>query len=331
MNLRLIAVILLTLLIPGELFSAAVSGQVIIWGTKLSSGEHYAETVAFDGKPIANATAISAGRNHALVLRADGSVVGWGINQYGQTNVPAGLRSAVAVAAGEFFSLALDSNGNVSAWGGTRIKPGEEENAVAISAGSRGHALALRRDGEVFSWSGKGGVVPRITNIVAIAAGGGDFERNLALRNNGTVVAWGDEYVPEGLSNVTAIAVGEYHSLALKKDGTVYGWGDNHCGQATGIESTNGQRRASGLVVHSGQVLSNVVAIAAGNQYGLFGIVSHHSLALKKDGTVVGWGRICGQPVTVPEGLSNVVAIAAGQTFCLAITTNAAVAERFRR
>ena len=72
------------------------------------------------------------------------------------------------------------------------------------------------------------------------------------------------------------------------------------------------------------------ISVAAGNQYGLFGIVSHQSLALKKDGTVVGWGRICGEPVIVPAGLSNVVAIAAGQTYCLAITTNSAVAERFR-
>ncbi|MBP9901237.1 MAG: hypothetical protein V9H26_05320 [Verrucomicrobiota bacterium] len=328
MNLRLSAVILLTLLIPGELFSAAVSGQVIIWGTKLSSGEHYAETVAFDGKPIANATAISAGRNHALVLRADGSVVGWGINQYGQTNVPAGLKDVTQVAAGAFFSLALHKDGKVSEWGLCPTNFGATEDIIMISAGCQ--ALALKRDSRVFSVSGKG-FVPGLTNIVAVAAGGGQYERNLALKSDGTVIAWGNGDVPAGLSNVTAIAVGEYHSLALKKDGTVYGWGDNHCGQATGIESTNGQRRASGLVVHSGQVLSNVVAIAAGNQYGLFGIVSHHSLALKKDGTVVGWGRICGQPVTVPEGLSNVVAIAAGQTFCLAITTNAAVAERFSR
>jgi hypothetical protein len=37
-------------------------------------------------------------------------------------------------------------------------------------------------------------------------------------------------------------------------------------------------------------------------------------------------------PVTVPEGLSDVVAIAAGaEDFCLAITTNRVVADRFRR
>jgi hypothetical protein len=35
-------------------------------------------------------------------------------------------------------------------------------------------------------------------------------------------------------------------------------------------------------------------------------------------------------PATVPAGLSNVVAIAAGESFCLAITTNRSVAERFQ-
>jgi alpha-tubulin suppressor-like RCC1 family protein len=243
--------------------------------------------------------------------------------------MPVGLKNLVAVAAGAFFSLALDSDGNVSARGDTPIKSAEVKDVIAISAGCR--ALALKRDGSVFSWDSYPGSLLKLTNIVAIAAGGGQYERNLALKSDATVVAWGDEDVPAGLSNVTAIAVGEAHSLALKNDGTVYGWGNNLCEQATGIENPKGQRNASGFVMHSGQVLSNVVAIAAGNQYGMFGMVTHHSLALKRDGTVVGWGRICGGPVFVPEGLSNVVAIAAGQTFCLAITTNSSVAERFRR
>ena len=48
--------------------------------------------------------------------------------------------------------------------------------------------------------------------------------------------------------------------------------------------------------------VDNVVAIAAGD---------YHSLALKSDGTVVGWGYNVNNQTTVPAGLSNVVAIAA--------------------
>ena len=39
--------------------------------------------------------------------------------------------------------------------------------------------------------------------------------------------------MPAGLSGVAAIAAGEYHSLALKNDGTVVAWGGNGSGQTT--------------------------------------------------------------------------------------------------
>jgi len=75
---------------------------------------------------------------------------------------------------------------------------------------------------------GQTNVPAGLSNVVAIAAGG---YSSLALRNNGTVVAWGPELpptvslimdkgiVPTGLSNVVAIAAGDRHSLALFNDG----------------------------------------------------------------------------------------------------------------
>ena len=73
-----------------------------------------------------------------------------------------------------------------------------------------------------------------------------------------------------------------------------------------------------GLVTIGGSILTNAVAIASGG-----GV----SMALKSDGTVVTWGFSPYNAQKVPDGLSNVVAIADG---CLAITTNRAVAEKFR-
>jgi hypothetical protein len=49
--------------------------------------------------------------------------------------------------------------------------------------------------------------------------------------------------------------------------------------------------------------LSGVTAIAAGYV---------HSLALKSDGTVIGWGRNDSGQITIPAGLNGVIAIAAG-------------------
>ncbi len=118
-------------------------------------------------------------------------------------------------------------------------------------------------------------------DIVQVAAYG-DF--TLALRSNGTVLAWGNnsdlqcEPPPEA-TGITAIDVGSGFSIALKDDGTVIAWGVNNYGQCDVPEG-----------------LSDVVAISAGR---------HYSLALKSNGTVVGWPSDMG----MPPDLSNVVAI----------------------
>ena len=58
------------------------------------------------------------------------------------------------------------------------------------------------------------------------------------------------------------------------------------------------------------------MAIAAGHA---------HSLALKTDGTVVGWGSVIDGQTTIPGGLSNIVAIAAGGAHSLALKTDGTV------
>ena len=42
--------------------------------------------------------AIEAGYNHTVALKSDGTVVAWGLNDYGQTNVPLGLTDVQAIA-----------------------------------------------------------------------------------------------------------------------------------------------------------------------------------------------------------------------------------------
>ena len=61
--------------------------------------------------------AIAAGDDYSLALKADGTVVGWGANNTGQTNIPAGLSNVVAIAAGCNHSLALKADGTVVGWG----------------------------------------------------------------------------------------------------------------------------------------------------------------------------------------------------------------------
>jgi hypothetical protein len=157
--------------------------------------------------------------------------------------------------------------------------------------------------GTVVGWGGEGlaDIPADLNNVVAIAAG--DFH-SLALKQDGTVVAWGRSSlgrldVSADLTNVVAIAAGFAHSLALKQDGTVVAWGDNFYGQST---------------VPPG--LTGVIAIASGND---------HSLALKNDGTVVGWGSKTSGQSTVPPGLTDVIAISAGNFQSLALKRDGTV------
>ena len=143
----------------------------------------------------------------------------------------------------------------------------------------------LTQGGIVVAWGDSGycSVPARSNSIVAIA----DM---LALKQDGTVVAWGptDEKwrnVPNGLSGVVAIAANISHYLFLKQDGTVVAWGQNQYGQCNVPAE-----------------LSGVIAIAAGYD---------HSLALKQDGTVVAWGGTNHDQCNVPGGLRDAVAIAA--------------------
>jgi alpha-tubulin suppressor-like RCC1 family protein len=100
------------------------------------------------------------------------------------------------------------------------------------------------------------------------------------------------------ITNAVAIAAGDGHALALLSDGRVLGAGKNYLGQAFAgngeiggwVGITNSQsfrfessylRDGEGLVSLAGQTLAGVKTIATG---------VHHNVAVRKDGTVVGWG-----------------------------------------
>ena len=259
-------------------------------------------------KVVDETVAISAGY--------PGTLVAWGDNSYGQTNVPAAAQSGVtAIAVGSSHTAALKSSGAVVAWGNnnygqTNVPVAAQSGVTAIAVGSS-HTVALKEiNGTVVVWGdnsyGQTNVpVAAQTGVTTIAAGS---YHTVALKSNGTVVAWGagnsntgvfpnygQSLVPVAAqSGVWAIAVGDFYTVALTTNGTVVVWGDNSYGQ------TN---------VPVG--LSRVLAIAAG---------SHHIIALKKGGTVVAWGENNYGQTNVPVAAqSGVTAIAVGSSHSVAL------------
>jgi hypothetical protein len=140
-----------------------------------------------------------------------------------------------------------------------------------------------------------------LTGVTQVSAGS---YHSLALKRDGTVVAWGcnlegQARVPAALTGVIQVSAGGFHSLALKSDGTVVAWGWNDKGQST---------------VPAG--LTGVTQVAAGDR---------HSLALKRGGTVVAWGYDDEGQGTVPAGLTGVTQVAAGSGHNLALKSDGTV------
>jgi alpha-tubulin suppressor-like RCC1 family protein len=271
-------------------------GSVIAWGEndayQLGDGTNESRTTPVPVTALGTGVvALAAGSDHSLALKSDGSVLGWGLNQDGQ------------VGGGGFGSIYTQPVQVVGLGAGSGV--------VAIAAGAR-HSLALKSDGTVLAWGngnvgqiGDGGIDNRYTPtpVYGIGPGSGTTAisagsfHNLALRSDGTVLAWGYNIsgqvgngqtstrvtTPEpvvGLgvnSGVTGLAAGQDHSMVVKGDGSVLSWGSNLYGQLG--DGTNDQRTAPGptaLVAGSG-----VSRLVAGDV---------HSLALKSDGSLLSWG-----------------------------------------
>jgi alpha-tubulin suppressor-like RCC1 family protein len=220
------------------------NGTVWTWGYngegELGDGTIIQRTSPVQVAALNSVTNVAAGYYHTMAIKNDGTLWSWGKNNYGQlgnntlfnsvTPVQvSGLSGVIDVCPGEEFTVALKSDGTVWSWGrgiegqlgdGTvsqKIVPVRVScgvNAVAIAAG-RQHALLLRSDGTVWAWGQN--TYGQVGNGIFTPSGGSP------------------QFIPAqviNLSNVIAIAAGEYHSMAIKNDGTIWAWGYNIEGQA---------------------------------------------------------------------------------------------------
>jgi Regulator of Chromosome Condensation (RCC1) repeat protein/Ig-like domain-containing protein/immunoglobulin I-set domain protein len=319
-----------TIAIPGTNSTLALSN------IQPSQSGYYRVTITNQFGSISSTARVS-------VLNPISSVVSWGDNSGGQTNVPLGLNDIVGIAGGDYHSLALHEDGTLLAWGyngdGQTTVPTNALRFVSIAAGA-GHNLAITEKGGIIAWGrndfGQTNVPLTATNNNVLAVSAGDAH-SLALLSSGTVVGWGDNSlgqisIPQGLTGVRAIASGRNHSLALRTNGTVVGWGFNTYGQATPPSNLSNVVAIAAGYLHSAALLTNGTVVEWGdNTFGqtnmppnLTNIIAiaagdFHTYALRADGTVIGWGDNTYQQTNVPPGLTNVIQLVSGNYHGLAM------------
>ena len=185
------------------------------------AGHAAAEGTIYSYAPI-------AGGASSFAITDDGTLWGWGVNDFGTTT---GL-------------FGEDPSGNY--YSPNKIM----ERAVFVSVGAQFAAFAIDTDGALWGWgstffhmipnaSADSPLTKIMDDVVAVASGNAHC---LALKEDHTLWGWGDNSygqvgvpMPEGeqfiyepqlvMEDVTAIWSHGYSSYALRSDGTLWGWG----------------------------------------------------------------------------------------------------------
>ena len=134
--------------------------------------------------------AVSCGALHCLALKKNGKLYAWGDNDLGGQ-----------LGIGDTYGDVLFSS--------VPLKVNNDTDWAVVAAGGF-HNLAIKSDGTLYAWGdNSSGQLGRITD---------DNQSNVPIPVD-AAVDW------------TSIACGYSHSLALKGDGYLYAWGDNFYGQ----------------------------------------------------------------------------------------------------
>ena len=297
------------------------NGTTWAWG-RGQNGRLGDNTIATKSSPVSvvggftDWIQVSAGGEHSLGIRSNGTAWAWGINTSGRlgdntiiaksspVSVVGGFTDWVQVSAGSSHSLGVRANGTAWGWGlGTTGRLGDNTiisksspvsvvggftDWVQVSAGDT-HSLGVRANGIAYAWG---------------AATTGRLGDNTIISKSSPVSVVG------GFTDWVQVSAGSSHSLGIRANGTAWAWGSGGFGR---LGDNTAVSKSSPVSVVGG--FTDWVQVSAGSGF---------TLGLRANGTAWAWGtNTYGQlgdntavskssPVSVVGGFTNWVQIGLG-------------------
>jgi alpha-tubulin suppressor-like RCC1 family protein len=229
---------------------------------------------------------ISVGRFHMAAIKTDGTLWTWGRSERGQLGINQSIFTADRLTPVTTFA------------GGNTWK--------SVNCGDR-HTAAIKTDGSLWVWGineeGQLGDNTTVSKSIPVTtfAGGNDWKsvaggqnHTAAIKTDGSLWMWGSNaYVQLGTNDTNtrttpvttfaggttwkSVACGRLHTAAIKTDGTLWTWGQNDNGRLGTNDTT---RRSTPVTTFSGG--TNWKQVDCGEA---------HTMAVKTDGTLWGWGQ----------------------------------------
>lgn len=275
----------------GNMQVAAIrqNGDLLTWGTGHSGqiGDGYNQRRFSPTMVMENVAYVSSGLDHHIAITTDGRLWAWGGNSQGQLGdgtTEVRLRptwimdDVVAVSAGWSYTMAIRADGSLWAWGGNRwgnLGDGTQidrhrpvrikENVRAVSAGNL-HTMAITTDNALWAWGDNSS---------------GQF-------GNGTRTS---EARPVWImGNVSMVSTCASHAMAITTNNVLWTWGYNGSGQLG--DGTTTDRLTPVAIMDNTIYISTAGGGWAADRHSWLG----HSLAIRTDGSLWGWGgNIWGQ------------------------------------
>jgi hypothetical protein len=233
--------------------------------------------------------AVEGGAINGLALRQDGTPVLWGSGPIGPPPIPDELAAEkfLAVDIARDDAVLIRQNHTLAAFGHSALLtnvPAGSYRAVAVAAAP---AVAIAEDGTLTTWGSDSFILTTGELVTGLlnAPKGGPF------------------------TEVSAIVL---YSLALHEDGTLYGWGCCGTGNINILTGWAPTPEDPTIYYIPDQKFKS---ISAGNR---------HALAIRSNGTVMGWGDNSGGALNAPAHV-RFKSVAAGFGFSIGLSTDGTI------